>query len=242
MIRIWCAKNQAGHALRRSWMVLALSALMDLRAISNQWHPMTPRRSACSSSRTWRKREALKVMSMGIFYSLHILSCYLMVLLMLEEFIQCDLSPQFPVELLRSASRVEMFPCQNSEGLKELHGGSHKNCHQMNDDSVCSSKVQSKFKRIPTGFRFQVMLPYSGYIRMQLAKNMQVQKEKKWTCIMYPFIMSSRIPWFFSLKLHHVASASLPSNHPHLCSILPPIANGQAQHLILDVCQEITLQ
>ena len=106
-------------------------------------------------------------------------------------------SPQFPVELLRSASRVEMFPCQNSEGLKELHGGSHKNCHQMNDDSVCSSKVQSKFKRIPTGFRFQVMLPYSGYIRMQLAKNMQVRKEKKTNMYHVSFIiMSSRIPWF----------------------------------------------
>ena len=137
-------------------------------------------------------------MSMGIFYSLHILSCYLMVLLMLEEFIQCDLSPQFPVELLRSASRVEMFPCQNSEGLKELHGGSHKNCHQMNDDSVCSSKAQSKFKRIPTGFRFQV--PYSGYIRMQLAKNMQVQKEKKMNMYHVSFHHVIPDPMVFFLK------------------------------------------
>ena len=79
-----------------------------------------------------------------------------MVLLMLEEFIQFDLSPQFPAELLRSASRVEMFPCQNSEGLKELR--SHKNCHQMNDDSF-QLKFNQSSKEYQPAFDFRLCSP-----------------------------------------------------------------------------------
>ena len=91
MICIWCAKKQARHALGRSWMVLALSALMDLKALGdvrsllsfNQWHPMTPRRSAWSSSRTWRKKGGVESYGDG-YLICFILSCYLMFFINVE--------------------------------------------------------------------------------------------------------------------------------------------------------------
>lgn len=132
-------------------------------------------------------------MAMGIFYSLHILSCYLMVLLMLEEFIQFDLSSQFPVELLRSASHVEMFPCQNSEGLKELHGGSHKNCHQMNDDSF-QLKFNQSSKEYQPAFDFRLCSPTQDISGCNLQKICKFKRKNEHvSCILYHHVIPDPI-------------------------------------------------
>ena len=179
MIRIWCAKNQAGHALRRSWMVLAhlaLSAPMDLRAISTndtRWHPVVQpvrlqgpeEKGRCWKLWTW--------VSSILYISYHVILWFCWCWKSSSSLIY-RLNSR--VELLRSASRVEMFPCQNSEGLKELHGGSHKNCHQMNDDSF-QVKFNQSSKEYQRAFDFRFCSPTQDISGCNL-QNMQVQKVK----------------------------------------------------------------
>lgn len=160
MIRIWCAKKQARHALRRSWMVLALSASMDLRAISTndtRWHPVV------QPVRLQGPEEKGRCSKLGDGYLL-----FFTYLIMLSYgFVDVGrVHPVWSIASIPGGVAKICIPCWDVS-LPELWRAKRVAISQKlppNEWWLFSIKVQSKFKRIPTGFRFQVMLPYSGYI------------------------------------------------------------------------------